>query len=257
MVESAVGSNTSGLILVHIGGIISRDIEEIRALCDQKRIWLFEDCAHAHGSALGGRMAGMFGLGGAYSFFSTKVITCGEGGMLVTNDDALAHRVRLLRNYGKPSQWVTSCEEFGLNWRLNELAAAVAVVQLKRLDEFISWRTRIAGLYTQRLARFADVRTIQPNERCSWYKYIVLLPPSIDRDKVRDDAKKSGVSLSGGVYELPLHRQPVAAKLGFRGTFPHADKFCDHHICLPIYFGMTDAEAEYVVEVLESALRNS
>lgn len=149
MIEQALGPNTAGLIVVHIGGIISRDIEAITAVCERRGIWMFEDAAHAHGSALGDTKAGLFGVGGSYSFFSTKVMTSGEGGMLVTNDDALADKVRLLRNYGKRQPWVTSSEHFGLNWRLNELAAAVAVVQLRRLDEFIDCEPR-SRVYTRR-----------------------------------------------------------------------------------------------------------
>jgi perosamine synthetase len=253
-IQAALGPNTAGVIVVHIGGIVSRDINDIRALCKRKGVWLFEDCAHAHGSALGDTQAGLFGIGGAYSFFSTKVITCGEGGALVTNDDGLADRVGLLRNYGKREPWVTVCEEFGLNWRLNELAAIVAVAQLRRLDEFIAWRARIAASYTKRLAQVPAVRSIQPSGRSSWYKYIVLLPPGCDRDRVKRYAKEQGVSLSGGVYDRPLHKQPVAEKLGFHGSFPNADAFCNRHVCLPIYFGMTEAEAEYVIDVFKAAI---
>lgn len=174
--------------------------------------------------------------------------------MLVTDDEDLSRRVRLLRNYGKPDPWETHCVDFGLNWRLNELAAAVAVAQLRRLDEFIAWRAKIAAFYNSRLAQVASTRTIQPSGRCSWYKFIVVLPPGVNRKKVKDYAKEHGVSLAGGVYDIPLHKQPAVSKLGIRGSFPHADDFCARHICLPIYFGMTDAEAEYVIETIRSAI---
>jgi dTDP-4-amino-4,6-dideoxygalactose transaminase len=255
MVEQALGPNTAGLIIVHIGGIISRDIAAIKAVCDRRGVWMFEDAAHAHGSALGDTMAGLFGVGGAYSFFSTKVMTSGEGGMLVTNDDALADKVRLLRNYGKRQPWVTSSEHFGLNWRLNELAGAVAVVHLKRLDELIDGRAKIANLYTKGLSDAHGVRIVRPHGRCSWYKFIVLPPVGVDRNKLKAHAKELGVSLAGGVYDLPLHRQPVAAELGFLGQFRNADEFCNRHVCLPIYFGMTDAEADYVLQVIRTAMQ--
>jgi dTDP-4-amino-4,6-dideoxygalactose transaminase len=254
IIEEAIGPQTVGVIVVHIGGIISRDIEQIRVLCDQKGVWLFEDCAHAHGSEFAGKKAGCFGVGGAYSFFSTKVMTCGEGGMFVTSDYGVAKEVALLRNYGKADKWVTICERFGLNWRLNELAAAVAVVQLKRLDEFVDYRTRVAQHYTKILADEPRVTILQPSGRCSWYKYIVLLPTSVNRDELKKYAAARGVTFAGGVYDRPLHSQPVATSLGFSGTFPKAVDFCARHVCLPIYVGMTSSETDYVVEVFRDAL---
>lgn len=253
ILQKALGPQTAGVILVHLGGIITPEIEAIRGWCHDKGLWLVEDCAHAHGSEWAGKRAGTFGIAGAYSFFSTKVITCGEGGMVVTNDEVLAKRIALLRNYGKPEPWVTYSTELGTNWRLNELAAAVGVVQLKRLDEFIAWREGIADYYTRRLGAVAGVTPVLPHGRCSWYKYIALLPKKVDRSKFKAAAKERGVSLSGGVYDLPLHRQPVFEG-AVDGHFPNADDFCARHICLPLYYGMADQEAEYVIETVKSLL---
>jgi perosamine synthetase len=249
----SVTSTTTGVILVHIGGIISIEILKILDWCNEKGLWLFEDCAHAHGSELYGKRAGTFGIGGAYSFFSTKVMTCGEGGMVVTNDEALAKKVALLRNYGKPEPWVTYSTEMGANWRLNELAAAVGVVQLKRLDEMIRWREQIAALYTQRLRSLAGLDLILPHGRSSWYKYIVLLPKGVDRGRFKAAAKERGVALAGAVYDLPLHKQPVFAGKTSE-AFPGAEEFCARHVCLPIYYGMTADEAEYVVQTIQAIL---
>lgn len=256
MIEAAIGPRTAGIIVVHIGGMVTPDIERIRALCDQRGLWLFEDCAHAHGSTCRERKAGLFGIGGSFSFTSTKIITCGEGGMVISNDDAFAQKVKLLRNYGKPEPWVTYCAEFGLNWRFNELAAIVVMAQLERLDEFINQRERIAAMYTERLAEVPELRLVQPHGRSSWYKYIAVLPDRVDRARLKQRLKAEGVNLSGGVYDLPLHRQPVfTGSPAAAGTFPNADAFCKHHICLPIYFEMSEREVGYVVETLTSALR--
>ncbi len=150
--------------------------------------------------------------------------------MLVTNDENLSKKVKLLRNYGKPEPRETYCLDFGLNWRLNELAAIVGVAQLKRLDEFIDWRSKIAALYDSHFAHLSStIRTVQPVGRCSWYKYIVILPTGMDRKKIKDFAKEQGVSLSGGVYDIPLHNQPAISKLGIHGSFPNADDFCARH----------------------------
>lgn len=251
--KAARGPATVGAILVHIGGMISPEVEAIRNWCDEVGLWLFEDCAHAHGSEYRAKKAGTFGIAGAYSFFSTKVMTCGEGGMVVTDNDSLAKRVSLLRNYGKPEPWITYSTELGANWRLNELAAAVGVVQLKRLDEFIAWREKIATLYTSKLEQVEGIDLVLPAGRSSWYKYPVILPKGLDRERLRAEAKRRGVSFSGGVYDLPLHRQPVF-EAAVRDCFPGADEFCQRHICLPLYFGMTDEEANHVVATLTSLL---
>jgi len=141
--------DTVGVIVVHIGGIVTSQIEEIRRWCDTEGLWLFEDCAHAQGSEWEGKRAGTFGVAGSFSFFATKVMTTAEGGMIVTNDDHIAEMARLFRNHGKPQPWVSYHTHFGSNWRMSELNAILGLAQLNRLDEFIDWREKIARLYTQ------------------------------------------------------------------------------------------------------------
>jgi dTDP-4-amino-4,6-dideoxygalactose transaminase len=198
-------------------------------------------------------MAGRFGQAAAYSFFATKVMTSGEGGMLVTDEDELAQRARGLRDYGKPDPWVSFHTEIGANWRMPEFCAAVGFVQLRRLDEFIAWREKIAGFYTEGLRGIPGVAPVLPAGRSSWYKYIVLLPKGLHREQVKSVMKDRGVSLSGGVYDMPLHQQPVFAGMTHE-QFPMADNLCSRHICLPLYYGMTDEEAEYVVDTLKDTL---
>jgi perosamine synthetase len=246
---------TVGVIIVHIGGIISPEIEAIRAWCDQKGYWLFEDAAHAHGSALNGHLAGSFGIAGSYSFFATKVMTCGEGGMVVTSDDDLAHQVALYRNHGKPEPWVSYHTHLGSNWRMSEITAAIALARLARLDEMIEARDRLATRYTALLAeRVPILHPVLPKGRCSWYKYIVVLPEGIDRATVKQRMKERGISLAGEVYSTPLHQQPVLAYLAADGPYPHADDVCQHHICLPIYPGLSDESAEQVVSALAEVI---
>ncbi len=258
--QAAVTPATVGVIVVHIGGIITPEIEAIRNWCDERGLWLFEDAAHAHGSSLNGKMAGQFGRAAAFSFYSTKVITSGEGGMLVTDDDELANRARGLRDYGKPDPWVSFHTEVGSNWRMSEFCAAVGVVHLQRLDEFIAWREKIANVYTEALRGVPGVTPVLPAGRSSWYKYIVLLPEGVRRESVTEMLKERGVRLSGGVYDTPLHRQPVFRGNAERGVrdaewgFPVADDICSRHICLPLYYGITEDEALYVVEMLHQTL---
>ena len=246
--KTAVTPKTVGVNIVHIGGIITPEIEAIRDWCQAQGLWLFEDAAHAHGSSFKGKSAGQFGCMAAYSFYATKVMTSGEGGMLVTDDDNLAEKARGLRDYGKPQPWVSYYTQLGSNWRMSEFSATVGVVQLKRLPEFIQWREKIANFYTQALQNLSQFTLVLPPEKSSWYKYILLLPSGVNRDEFKAKMKEKGVSLPGGVYEMPLHQQPIFKEIS--GQFPLADDICQRHICLPIYFGLTEEEAAYVVECL-------
>lgn len=242
---------TVGVVIVHIGGIITPQIEAIRQWCDKRGYWLFEDAAHAHGSQLGERSAGTFGIAGSYSFFATKVMTSGEGGMIVTDDGHLAEQLVLYRNHGKPKPWVSYHSHLGSNYRMSEVTAAIAAVQLASLDEKIVQRERIAKRYSALVEKEVPMlRPLLPMGRSSWYKYILMLPQEFDRDEVKGRMKEKGIDLPGEVYELPLHRQPALAHLLDRESFPHADYVCRQHICLPIYPGITDEQVERIVLAL-------
>jgi perosamine synthetase len=247
-------TKTAGVIVVHVGGIITPQIKEIRNWCAEEGLWLIEDCAHAHGSSREGKRAGTFGIAGCFSFFATKVMTTGEGGMITTNDESFAAEARLLRNHGKPQPWVSFHERLGSNWRMAELNAILGLSQLKQLDAFITWRERIASFYSDWLTQMPGLTPVVPEGRSSWYKYIVLLPEGISREELKRRMKARGVSLAGEVYETPLHRQPIFANQA-AGQFPNADYICDRHICLPIYYGMTEEEARFVIDSLGACLK--
>ena len=247
--EKRLTPKTVGVVIVHIGGIITPQINEIAAWCQKRGLWLFEDAAHAHGCSFNGLQPGAFGIAAAYSFFSTKVITSGEGGMVVTNDKQLAQNVKLLRNHGKPNMWETYNVEVGTNYRLNEFCAIIGRTQLRRLNEIKKQRQAIAEKYTELIKEtIPELTPILPADESSYYKYIVLLPTSIDRDTLKKAMKKRGVSFQGEVYAIPIHRQPSSKKIGLEGEFPIADDICKRHICLPIYPSLN--HVDYVVSQL-------
>ena len=137
---------------------------------------------------------------------------------------------------------------------MSELNAALGLTQLKRLDEFIAWRRKIADLYTEWLQEVPELTPVLPSARSSWYKYIVLLPRGMDRAILKQRMKEQGVSLSGEVYEIPLHRQPIFQEMA-DGEFLVAHDVCSRHICLPLYYGMTNDEASFVVNTLNNTLK--
>ena len=254
-IKLARTSKTVGVIVVHIGGIITPEIEAIRDYCSKNGLWFVEDCAHAHGSNFKGHVAGTFGVMGAYSFFATKVVTSGEGGMLVTNDNELASHARRFRDYGKAEQWVTLNKELGVNRRMSEFCAAVGAVRIRRLEQLVEERKRVATQYTKLIRKIPNVRAVLPcpDSQSSWYKYIVLLDKDVDRERLRTMMAEQGISLPGGVYDVPLHKQPVFK--GMHGKFPVAEDICSRHICLPIYSGLSDKEVRYVIDSLSLGLK--
>jgi perosamine synthetase len=247
----------AGLVWVHIGGVIAPDMPQIASFCEEQGMFLIEDCAHAHGSVLRGQHAGRFGKSGAFSFFPTKVMTTMEGGMVVTDDKAYAALVKSFRNQGKRAgNYNTLHVDLGGSWRLSEFGAAFGLSQLGKLDRMVARRAHVAAIYAEAFRHlnisFVDTAHM---DRCSNYKVIATLPDSIAPERAKKFFQEHGVVLGGGVYEVPLHAQPVFAGLADGGTFPVADRLCARQFCLPISSGMSEDDARFVVEVLGDLVR--
>jgi dTDP-4-amino-4,6-dideoxygalactose transaminase len=195
--------------VVHVGGHIAFDIEAIAELCRAEGIFLIEDCAHAHGASWHGRRAGTWGDAGLWSFYATKTVSTGEGGMLVARDPELLEYARAFRNYGKPTH-----EVHGLNLRLSEFTAALGLVQTERMEEIVAWKNAAAR---EHLDPEHPGRLQLPDGMVSGlYKYIVFDP--IERS-------------TGKVYDEPCHRI-----LGHPEELPNSDWVAGHHWCVPLYY---------------------
>ena len=255
-VEAAVGPDTAGLVVVHIAGTITPAITELQRICDAYGIFLLEDAAHAHGSSLGGRSAGTFGRAASFSFYPTKVMAGGEGGMVLTDDEQLAEDARVYRDQGKAGFLTNLHTHLGYNWRMSEPHAAIALSQLARLDEFIAQRQHVAALYDEALVG-SPLRPLAIPEGGSgnFYKYVAYLPEDVDRAVLKRVLRDEyGVALSGEVYELPLHRQPVFEPWADDEPLPGADEICARHVCLPVSAVLRDDQVAMVADALAGAL---
>jgi dTDP-4-amino-4,6-dideoxygalactose transaminase len=254
-VAAQITPATAAVVAVHIGGLISDDITALAQLCADRGIALVEDAAHAHGSALDGNPAGTFGVAAAFSFYPTKVIAGGEGGMIVTNDAALADDARVYRDQGKGSFHANFHTRLGANWRMSEPHAAIVHSQLRRLDEFIAARQNLAKRYDAAIESLGLRPLVVPAAaHCNYYKYIAFLPDGIDRTAVKQALRERfDIGLSGEVYDTPLHEQPVFAEYADR-PLPGAEWLCARHICLPLYPSLPESDADYVIESLETVL---
>lgn len=262
--QRKIQPDTRGVILVHIGGMISPNIDEIKRICDENSLFLLEDAAHAHGATIDGRRAGSLGIGGSFSFYPTKVMTTGEGGMVTTDDEEIYRRCLVLRDHGKTNPELNVHEEFGYNWRFSEFHALLGLQQMKRIESSLEERRRIAMMYDEKLGNLPKVKRLQipPNIRSSYYKYIVFLDEHIERDELKTEMKdRYGIHLPGEVYSQPLHTQPVFRKHSWAvandpgDSFPQTEYVCEHHLCLPLYLGLTEKEIDYVVDSLARVLR--
>jgi perosamine synthetase len=195
--------------VVHIGGHVAFEIERIAELCRAEGIFLIEDCAHAHGADWNGRRPGSWGDAGVYSFYATKTISTGEGGMLVSRHPELLEFARAFRNYGKPDHEVD-----GLNFRMSEFTAALGLVQTERLDEIVTVKNEIAR---EHLDPVHPARLVLPDGmRSGLYKYIVF-----------DEIERS----TGRVYDQPAHRL-----MGRTDDLPNSDWVAQSHWCVPLYY---------------------
>lgn len=244
---------TAGVIVVHIGGVVTPQITDIQELCREQGLFLFEDAAHAHGSAYRGRKAGTFGDAASFSFYPTKIITCGEGGMIVTDSEQMRDEAMLFRDQGKISFTQNLHDKLGYNWRMSELHAAVGLTHFHRLEEFIAERTAVAVVYDQRLREIAGIQpfVIPSGCRPNCYKYVALLDRGINRTRLKERLREEyGVGLSGEVYECPVHLQPVFSGRYQSGDLPASEDFCARHVCLPLHQGMSREDAGYVLDSL-------
>jgi perosamine synthetase len=251
-IERRLTEQTAMLIVVHVGGYLSPDLSALQDLCRRHGIFFLEDAAHAHYSSIGEKRAGIFGDAAAFSFYPTKVITTGEGGMIVTNDSKLAALSRQFRDQGKDSSGLIHVV-MGNSWRITEMGAALGLVQLRSLARDTDYRRGVINYYEQQLRNNPLISfPAEPSDlTTSGYKCIALLRPGFSRKEVTARILDLGVQLGRPVYEVPLHRQPVFQEW-VDSAFPIADDFCDRHICLPLWRSIPPEDQQAVVNAFNT-----
>jgi perosamine synthetase len=257
-VKRRVTTRTVGVILVHFAGLITPDILEFREFCDENGLFLFEDAAHSPGGRHGGREAGSFGHAGCFSFFPTKVITAGEGGMLTTDDDGIAAFARSFQHRGRNMQ--AQIESYVLparNVRMTETSALLGRVQLSHLNEFLVRRRQVAAIYGRELSGQPELRMILPAalDSSSFWKVPLLLDRSLDRASITKRMLAAGVAVDWA-YQPALHLQPVFRDLygTTDGMLPRTEDILSRHLCLPCHPRMTEKDAIYVARTLIGAV---
>lgn len=260
-VRARITPRTRGVIVVHMTGLLGPDTPRLRALCDRKGLFLLEDAAHAPGAVLGGKAAGSIGHAGCFSFFPTKVMTAGEGGMFVTGDEGLARTARSLQHRGRDlSAASETYSRAGRNVRMTEMAALLGRIQLARLSGFLAGRRRVAKVYDKALGADRRLTPIRPTKaRASTYwKYPLLLPQGRDRQALSAALRARGMATDGG-YSPLLHLQPAfRSLLGTReGQLPKSEKALQRLLCLPCHPRVTNDQARRAASALRQELDRS
>ena len=255
---SKVTGRTRGAIVVHFGGLIGPGFPEFVADMRNRGLFVIEDAAHAHGAELEveGRVrkAGSLAHGGCFSFFPTKIMTTGEGGMLVTDQEDLAKAARSLQNRGRDMEAPGEIySRLGRNNRFTEIAASMGLSQLRCLDSFLERRRAVAAVYDQALEESSFLEPVRAARECtpSYWRYPVLAREPFDRERLQELLKEDGISLDWAYFPA-LHLQPV-----FRGlpgadpeSLPRSRDLLSRHICLPIHARLRDEDAGFAAERL-------
>jgi perosamine synthetase len=259
-IEEAITPRTRAIIVVHTFGCPAA-LDEILEIARRHQLVLIEDACEALGAQFDGHRVGSFGHAAVFGFYPNKQITCGEGGMLVTNDSKLAALARQLRNQGRsePGEWLQH-EELGYNYRISELNCALGAAQLQRLETILEKREAIAGEYYRRLQHQPDLELPPielPRRRISWFVYVVRLGQRFTashRDRIVQEMASRGIAC--GRYFAPIHMQPAYRSQPHRCMdLSQTESIAPRTLALPFFNRISTEQIEEVCRTLSEVLR--
>jgi perosamine synthetase len=246
-----ISANTRGVIVTHIAGFPNPDLKRIMEICKEHKLFLVEDATHAIGATVNGQKAGSFGDAAVFAFTPTKVLTTGEGGMLVTNNAELSEFAKRFSFYGS-GVGKTNFVDLGRHMVLPEISAILGIYQLKRIEEFIARRNEIAESYNEALDKIGSVRTVKCPLGCrsSYYKYPLILDGKLDKYEFTKSLYQDFGVETGNIFYPPCHLQTVYKKLGAAsyGSLLTSERVLFRTITLPMHVGLTDKDFDYVLD---------
>ena len=245
-IEEKITDKTKAIMVVHLYGQAA-NMGKIKQIADKHGLYLIEDCAQSHGARFNGKMTGTFGDVGCFSFYPTKNLGAfGDAGAIVTDNEEIAERVRMLRNYGSKKKYYNEIE--GVNSRLDEIQAALLTVKLSHYDELRIEREKIAQKYLKEITNpRIELPKIREGAEHVWHLFVVRTEK---RDELQKYLAENGIGTQIH-YPIPPHLSGAYKHLGYKeGDLPITESYANTILSLPIYDGMTDEEAEYVIKVI-------
>jgi dTDP-4-amino-4,6-dideoxygalactose transaminase len=261
--EHAIGPATRAILVLHYGGYPC-DMAGILAVARRHGVAIIEDAAHAPGARVAGKTCGTLGDVGCFSFFSNKNMPLGEGGMVVTDDDELAGELRLMRSHGMTSlTWDRhrghahsyDVLQPGFNYRLDEIHAAIGLLELARLPAENAARARIVARYREALDGAKGLAMPFPQadvDAAAHHLAVLVLPESVDRATVRGELAEAGIQTS--VHYPPIHRFTAYAPRAARAPLTQIDAISERLLTLPLFGHMTDSQVESVIGAVLDAV---
>ena len=263
-IEAAITPRTKGIVPVHYAGLVC-DMDRINAMAQAHGLVVIEDAAHGLTARYKGRAVGSFGNATCYSFYVTKNLATGEGGMLTSDDSAFIDKARVLslhgmsrdawKRYGSKGSWQYAVEEAGFKYNITDIASALGMAQLDKLDRMQATRKEYAVLYDELLADCPAVSRVTPGPDVESCEHLYVLKLDLDRltiDRAAFIEELSDRKIGTSVHFIPLHLQPLYQRvLGTRrGDFPRCEAFYDRILSLPLYPSMTREDVCYVAEAI-------
>lgn len=243
-IEKVVTDRTKAVIAVHLYGQPC-DMRHVMDICEDHNLALIEDACQAHGAEYEGKKVGPFGVG-CFSFYPTKNMTTGEGGMITTNDDKVARTARMIRDHGQKERYLHAM--LGYNYRMTDIAAAIGLAQLKRLDRFNEQRIKNATYYNRKLDNESIQKPfIAENVKHVFHQYTIRVK---ERDRFLKHLELNGVGY-GIYYPIPIHKQLMFSEYN-KLTLPEAEHACEEVVSIPVHPALSKEELEYVTEVVNA-----
>jgi dTDP-4-amino-4,6-dideoxygalactose transaminase len=242
LIEAAITPRTKAILPVHLYGQMC-DMGQIQAIADQYGLVVIEDACQAVMATYGEKYAGSFGTG-TFSFYATKNLSTGEGGMITTNDDHIAEMCRMIRQHGMKQRYYH--EFLGYNFRMTDIQAAIGLVQLEKLPE-LTWKRRANAACFN--GRITSVITPQAKEGYGhvWHQYTVRVPDGMDRDTAVSRLREAGVN-TGIYYPVPIHKQHSMGDIAAEQYLPVAEQMAEQVFSLPVHPQLTDEELETIIQ---------
>ncbi len=262
-IEERINKRTQAIMPVHFAGHPC-DMKPIMEIAEKHNLHVIEDSAECIGGLYNNKKTGSFGIG-CFSFFPTKNITTGEGGIITTNDDSLEERIKILRAHGIPSMtherekskkpWLRSATEAGYNFRMCDINAAIGIEQMKKIDDMNKKRIEVARYLSKKLTNNKITKpTIHKNCRHVFQIYVIMLDTSINRIDFIKKVMEKDIQASVH-FDPPVHLQPYYTNIGWKkGDLPITEHVSEHVVTLPLFPSITKRDLDFISQIINSIL---